>query len=96
MQQLEQYFVQILENNIYKLIISKPRKKEEEYKKIVIERKNDYFQIAKYTEKQVFHENVKADVLAARCVELTADHFLQVNAWSNAWEYYILISKSFQ
>ena len=93
MQQLEQYFVQILENNIYKLIISKPRKKEEEYKKIVIERKNDYFQIAKYTEKQVFHENVKADVLAARCVELTADHFLQVNAWSNAWEYYILISK---
>ena len=93
MQQLEQYFVQILEHNIYKLIISKPRKKEEEYKKIVIERKNDYFQIAKYTEKQVFHENVKADVLAARCVELTADHFLQVNAWSNAWEYYILISK---
>lgn len=39
MQQLEQYFVQILENNIYKLIISKPKKKDEEYNKIVIEKK---------------------------------------------------------
>lgn len=93
MQQLEQYFIQILENNIYKLIISKPKKKDEEYNKIVIEKKNDYYQIAKYTQKQVFHENVKENALALRCAELTFDHFLQVNAWSDAWEYYILISK---
>lgn len=93
MQQLEQYFIQILENNVYKLIISKPKKKDLEYKKIVIEKKRDYYQIAKYTEKQVFHENVKEDALASRCVELTFDQFLQVNAWSDAWEYYILISK---
>lgn len=93
MQQLQQYFLQILENNVYKLIISKPKKKDAEYKKIVIERKNDYYQIAKYTQKQVFHENIKEDRLAERCAELTFDHFLQVNAWSNAWEYYILISK---
>ena len=93
MQQLEQYFIQILENNVYKLIISKPKKKDLEYKKIVIEKKSDYYQISKYTEKQVFHENIKQDALASRCVELTFDQFLQVNAWSDAWEYYILISK---
>ena len=93
MHQLEQYFVQILENDVFKLIISKPKKKENEFKKIVIEKKSDYYQIAKYTEKQVFHENVKADALAFRCTELTFDHFLQVNAWDDSWEYYILISK---
>ena len=48
MQQLEQYFQQILNDDVYKLIISNPRKKELEYKKIVIEKKSDYFQIAKY------------------------------------------------
>lgn len=93
MQQLEQLFQQILDNDVFKLIISKPKQKDNEYKKIIIEKKSDYYQIAKYTEKQVFHENVKADTLAARCVELTADHFLQVNAWNDEWEYYILISK---
>lgn len=93
MQQLEQYFGQIIDNDVYKLIISKPKKKENAYKKIVIEKKSDYFQIAKYTEKQVFHENTKKDVLASRCTELTFDTFLQVNAWTPEWEYYILISK---
>ena len=93
MQQLEQYFQQIIGKDVFKLIISKPKKKDSEYKKIIIEKKSDYYQIAKYTEKQVFHENVKSDALASRCTELTFEHFLQVNAWSNEWEYYILISK---
>lgn len=93
MQQLEQLFQQILDNDVFKLIISKPKQKDNEYKKIVIEKKSDYYQISKYTEKQVFHENVKADALASRCTELTFEHFLQVNAWTDTWEYYILISK---
>ena len=93
MQTLEQYFQQIIDNDISKLIISKPKKKDGEYKKILIEKKNNYYQISKYTEKQVFHENIKKEELTSRCAELTFDHFLQVNAWCNEWEYYILISK---
>ena len=93
MQQLEQYFSQITDNDVYKLIISKPKNKNQEYKKIVIEKKSDYFQIAKYTEKQVFHENIKTENLAKRCCDLTYEQFLQANAWSDTWEYYILISK---
>lgn len=93
MQQLEQLFQQILDNDVFKLIISKPKQKDYEYKKIVIEKKSDYYQISKYTEKQVFHENVKEHALASRCTELTFEHFLQVNAWTDTWEYYILISK---
>lgn len=92
MQQLEQYFSQLIEESFYKLIISKP-KRNEEYKKIIIEKKETFYQISKYTEKQVFHENVNVIDLVKRCVDLTADHFLQVNAWTVSWEYYILISK---
>lgn len=93
MQELEQYFTQLKAEHVTRLILSKPKNKSEEYKKITIEKKKDYYQISKYTEKQVFHENVKESVLPSRCTELTFDHFLQVNAWTDTWEYYILISK---
>ena len=38
MTQLEQYFSDLIKEAVYKLIISKPRKKDSEYKKIVVER----------------------------------------------------------
>ncbi len=75
------------------MIISKPRNATELYKKIVIDKKKDYYQIAKYTDKQVFHENVPQNGLLAACVGLTYGHFGQVNAWSDIRESYILISK---
>lgn len=91
--ELEQYFNQLIADGIYKLIISKPRKKDNTYKKIVVEKKDSYFQIAKYTEKQVFHENVGFEDICNRCLTLTTPDFGQVNAWTPEWEYYILISK---
>ena len=93
MTQLEQYFSDLIKEAVYKLIISKPRKKDSEYKKIVVEKKDCFYQIAKYTEKQVFHENVALSDIAVRCVSLTDGIFAQVNAWSSDYEYYILISK---
>jgi len=93
MEQLEQYFSLLIDEAVYKLIISKPRRKDAEYKKIVVEKKDSYYQIAKYTEKQVFHENVDTSAIAARCFSLTDGCFGQVNAWSEEYEYYILISK---
>lgn len=39
MQMLEQYFSKLLDEAIYKLIISKPQSKKEPYRKIVIEKK---------------------------------------------------------
>ncbi len=93
MHQLESYFSEIIDGGAYKLIISKPRTKTEEYKKIVIEKKENYYQIAKYTDKQVFHENVAFSDIVSRCFSLTDGHFGQVNAWSDIQESYILISK---
>ena len=93
MHQLESYFSEIIDGGAYKLIISKPRTKSEEYKKIVIEKKENYYQISKYTDKQVFHENLKPDAIVSGCVTLTDGHFGQINAWSDTRESYILISK---
>lgn len=50
-------------NPLMKIIISKPMAKDCQYKKIVVEKKGDGYQAAKYTEKQVFHDNFGADDL---------------------------------
>lgn len=83
----------IVEDNISKIIISKPIDKNNEYKKIVIERKHDYFQAGKYTQKQVFHDNVKAEELAAYLGKLMGEEFLQLNAWDANKEHILLLSK---
>ena len=93
MTELKQYIDLMLKSDIVKIIISNPLSKSEEYKKIVIEKKDKNYQIAKYTDKQVFHENVSKEELADRCVVLTENHYKQVNGISASEEHIILISK---
>lgn len=84
---------QILADHPYKLVISKPASKSEQYKKIQIEWKESYYQLACYTEKQVFHENRSPEELGERCITLLGEHFLQLYAWSTDWEYALLLTK---
>lgn len=79
--------------DVYKMIISKPAKKETMYRRIVIERKESYFQAASYTEKQVFHENIQPENLAEYLISTVNGMYLQVNAWDDTSEHMILISK---
>lgn len=76
-----------------KIIISKPALKSSEIKKIVIEEKKSGYQIAKYTEKQVFHENINVGQLISKIDTLVAGSFRQLNAWSDTFEHIVLISK---
>lgn len=55
---LESSIQAIVEEKPYKIILSKPKNKNELYKKTVIELHTSYYQISRYTEKQVFHENI--------------------------------------
>lgn len=80
-------------NPLMKIIISKPMAKDCQYKKIVVEKKGDGYQAAKYTEKQVFHDNFGAEDLQGYLMEAIHDTFLQVNAWDEKREYSLLISK---
>lgn len=93
MNELKKIISDIVKASITKMIISKPTEKTNPYKKIVIERKKDYFQAAKYTEKQVFHDNVKPEDLESYLLETIADAYLQVNAWDAEKEHILLISK---
>lgn len=93
MNELQQYLELILKTEARKLIISNPVKKAEEYKRIIVENKGTTYQIAKYTEKQVFHENVSKEELLDRCVELVQGCYRQVNGISEGAEHIILISK---
>ena len=93
MEELKKIIGQIAASSITKMIISKPAAKTIEYKKIVIERKKEYFQAAKYTEKQVFHDNVMPEDLENYLQETIADSYLQVNAWDVEKEHILLISK---
>ena len=99
MTSLKDYFNEVInDETVKKITLSKPSSKSNEYKKIVIEMKTkdcstcDY-QISKYTQKQVFHENISSHKLAIKIEELTKDSFRQINACTDSFEHIVLISK---
>ena len=93
MPELKDCINKIFESGVQKAVISKPLNKSGEYKKITVARMPKYYQLAKYTEKQVFHENVPFDEAAARCFEIMDGEYLQLNAWSSEKEYCVTVSK---
>lgn len=93
MSELRQYLETLLKAAPQKIIISNPFSKSEEYKKIVVEKKDKSYQIAKYTEKQVFHENIDLENLSRRMLELAENKYKQINGMSATEEHIILVSK---
>lgn len=93
MSEIKELIKKVFQNEIQKAVISKPLSKQGDFKKITVNKMSGFYQIAKYTEKQVFHENIAFEKIADRCGELTENNFLQFNAWSESREFIILISK---
>lgn len=95
MSELKDKFTTIIQDEPVRIIISKPLLKSQDYRKIEILPITKGYQISKYTDKQVFHENIPsdADVFAIKCTELTEGFFGQVNAFSAEAEHMIMISK---
>lgn len=79
----------------YKLILSNPVKKQFPYKKMVINRleTNGGWQVEKYTQKQVFHENKSAAEMQAFLQEALEQDYRQCNAWDGEREHTVRISK---
>lgn len=92
MQTLEQALTLVFADEPTKLILSKPGK-DSTYHKIVLMRKKDYYQVEKYTDKQVFHENVAFEEIARSCLRLMESGFGQCNGFSSQAEHIILRSK---
>jgi len=85
--------IQILDDSPIRLVISKPASKGQAYKRIAIDNKGNYYQISKYTDKQVFHENLPDSELLPKCVNYLEQDYRQLHAWSKGREYSISISK---
>lgn len=86
-------YIKTVVENCTKMIISKPATKQEQYRKIIVQKKEQFFQMEKYTDKQVFHENLKAGELADTLEELMQNHFRQLNGFDAKTEYILLVSK---
>lgn len=97
MEELKKAINEIVEGNVIKVVISNKLNKDIKYNKIVFElkenNKGEYYQIEKFTDKQVFHENIKINELENKLFECINLSYKQVNAWSNINTYDLKISK---
>lgn len=74
-----------------KIVFSKPPKNSE-YRKIRAVKKENFYQLEKYTDKQVFHENLPVEETVRRCAELFETGWKQLNARCREFECSIGIS----
>lgn len=97
MEELIKSIDEMLKDEIVKVVISNKVNKEVQYNKISFLLKEDskkkYYQIEKYTDKQVFHENIALDELNKKLFEYVNGKYKQIDAWSNNDTYDIKISK---
>lgn len=97
MEELIKAIDEITQQEIIKLVISNKKNKDVEYNKINAtlkeSNKNQYYQIEKYTDKQVFHENIDKDELKEKIMEYIKEDYKQLAAWSESTTFDLKISK---
>ena len=92
MEDLNKYIETIFGDAPSKIVLSKSPK-DQEYRKICVLKKEKGYQLEKYTEKQVFHENPDADAAMKVCEGLLRNGWKQLNAWGQLCEYELSVSK---
>lgn len=97
MEELIKSIEEILKDEIIKVVISNKANNNVKYNKISImikeSKKKKYYQIEKFTDKQVFHENIEIEILKDKLIELISESYRQVGVWSENATYEIKISK---
>ncbi|QEZ70380.1 SAM-dependent methyltransferase [Paraclostridium bifermentans] len=97
MEELKIKIKEITNEKLLKVVISNKLNKDVKYNKINIELKEknnkEYYQIEKYTDKQVFHENIEIEMIETKLFEMTFENYKQVAAWSENTNYDLKISK---
>ena len=90
MTELKSALQNLWSDGLYKIILSNAIKKESEgaaYRKVVLNRKTNGWQAEQYTEKQVFHENLKADQVRPFVEQALEQAFRQCSGWDGAVSY---------
>ncbi|MFA5528836.1 MAG: methyltransferase, partial [Peptostreptococcales bacterium] len=93
MEELTKYLNKGMDDNPYKIVLSGPRNKEEKYKKIVIEKKEGFFQASKYTGQQVFHDNIDTLEKLKEYTMNALRSYAQIHMFCDTYEYSLKISK---
>lgn len=87
----------ITSEELVKIVISNKKNKEIQYNKINFalkeNSKGEYYQIEKYTDKQVFHENIKKEDLKEKVLNYVKQDYKQLCAWSDSKTFEVKISK---
>lgn len=97
MDELKKAVSEIIEEEIIKIVISNKMNKDVKYNKITFILKDNkgkqYYQIEKYTDKQVFHENIDVDILEEKLIEHLQGNYKQLSAWSSIHIFDLKMSK---
>ncbi|WP_195940017.1 class I SAM-dependent methyltransferase [Romboutsia sp. 1001713B170131_170501_G6] len=97
MEELIKSIDEITKDEVIKVVISNKKNKDIEYNKIniLLKEKNnkEYYQIEKYTDKQVFHENIEKDELNTKLLEYIGDNYKQLAAWTMSKTFDLKVSK---
>ena len=97
MEELKTAINEITADDIIKIVVSNKLNKDVEYNKINImlkeNKKKQYYQIEKYTDKQVFHENIEIEELGNKLLEYVSNNYKQVGAWATNATFDLKISK---
>ena len=97
MEDLKRAIDEIVQEEIVKVVVSNKMNKDVEYNKINImlkeNKKKQYYQIEKYTDKLVFHENIEIEELGNKLLEYVSNNYKQVGAWATNATFDLKISK---
>lgn len=98
MQEIKNAIDEVLSSKLIKAVISNNKDKNAEYRKIGINLKEksngeEFYQIEKFTQKQVFHENISEKELNDKFVEFMEMGYRQADIWSEGINFNIKISK---
>ena len=97
MEDLKTVIDEIVKEEIVKVVVSNKMNKDVEYNKINFmlkeSKQKQYYQIEKFTDKQVFHDNIDVDMLGEKLLEYISSSYKQVGAWSNDTTFDLKISK---
>lgn len=97
MEELKKALDEVFKDDIIKIVISNKLNKEVKYNKIAVNlketNKGGFYQIEKFTDKQVFHENINIESINEKVYEYLNGAYKQFSAWSENWTYDMKISK---
>lgn len=97
MEELNIKIQEIINDETIKVVLSNKKNSSVEYNKIVftLKEKNtkEFYQMEKYTDTQVFHENIEVDELINKVNEEVMQNYKQVSVWSTDYNFDMKISK---